>query len=100
MIGAAFEHIFLRVVDNHLRDSLAAADAHGVPAALQLGNRVRRQTVPLVVETIVRPPGLPVTINSRPSLARMVGDMLESIRLPGSARLAFVPTSPSAVVSS
>ena len=52
MIGAAFEHIFLPVVDNQLRHTLASADAQRVPAALQLGDRVRRQTVPLVVETI------------------------------------------------
>ena len=31
---------------------------------------------------IVRPPGLPVTMNSLPSFARIVGVMLESIRLP------------------
>ena len=35
---------------------------------------------------IVRPPGLPVTMNSLPSFARIVGVMLDSIRLPGRAR--------------
>jgi len=46
---------------------------------------------------IVRPPGLPVTMNSCPSFARIVGVMLDSIRLPGSARFGFVPISPSAL---
>ena len=44
---------------------------------------------------MVRPPGLPMTMNSLPSLATMVGVMLESIRLPGAARLGSVPISPS-----
>ena len=35
---------------------------------------------------IVRPPGVPVTMNSLPSLATIVGDMLDSMRLPGRAR--------------
>ena len=47
---------------------------------------------------MVRPPGLPVTMNSLPSLARMVGVMLESIRLPGAARFGGVPTRPSRFV--
>ena len=29
---------------------------------------------------MVRPPGVPVTMNSSPSLARMVGDMLDSLK--------------------
>ncbi len=49
---------------------------------------------------IVRPPGLPLTMNSLPSLARIVGVMLESIRLPGSARFGFVPIDPLSVVIS
>jgi hypothetical protein len=48
---------------------------------------------------IVRPPGLPVTINSVPSRVTMVGVMLEIMRLPGAARLGSVPTSPDSVVS-
>ena len=39
-------------------------------------------------------------MNSWPSFARIVGVMLDSIRLPGSARFGFVPIKPSAVVSS
>ena len=49
---------------------------------------------------MVRPPGLPVTMNSLPSFARIVGVMLESIRLPGSARFGLVPIEPRSVVSS
>ena len=48
---------------------------------------------------MVRPPGLPVTSTMRPSRATMAGVMLESIRLPGSARLGRVPIRPAAVVS-
>lgn len=42
--------------------------------------------------------GLPVTMKRRPSFTTMVGDMLESMRLPGCARFAGVPIRPSAVV--
>jgi hypothetical protein len=48
----------------------------------------------------VRPPGLPVTMNTFPSLARIAGVMLDSIRLPGAARFGAVPMRPSRVVSS
>ncbi len=47
---------------------------------------------------IVRPPGLPVTMRSCPFFVTMVGVMLESIRLPGAARLGPVPMSPVASV--
>ena len=60
-------------------------------------------TLTIVSSTVlmmVRPPGLPVTMNSRPSLASIAGVMLDNIRLPGCARFGFVPISPSAVVSS
>jgi len=48
---------------------------------------------------IVRPPGLPVTMNRRPSFARIVGVMLESIRRPGRARFASGPDQAVRVVS-
>jgi len=48
---------------------------------------------------MVRPPGVPTTMNSVPSRATMVGVMLESIRFPGAARLGSVPISPSLSVS-
>ena len=47
-------------------------------------------TLRMVSSTVlmmVRPPGEPVTMNSLPSRARIDGDMLDSIRLPGRARL-------------
>ena len=47
---------------------------------------------------MVRPPGLPVTIISLPSLAMMAGVMLESMRFPGTARFGSVPIRPSGVV--
>ena len=46
---------------------------------------------------MVRPPGVPVTMNSWPSLAMIVGAMLDSMRLPGRARFGGVPISPSLV---
>ncbi len=47
---------------------------------------------------IVRPPGLPITATVRPSLARMVGVMLDSMRCSGRARLGSVPISPRSFV--
>ena len=57
----------------------------------------KSMTLRIVISTvlmIVRPPGEPVTMNSLPSLATIVGDMLDSIRLPGRARLGSVPMRP------
>ena len=54
-------------------------------------------TLRIVSSTVlmmVLPPGLPVTMKSRPSFARMVGVMLESMRLPGAARFGSVPIKP------
>ncbi len=48
---------------------------------------------------IVRPPGLPVTMNSWPSLVTIVGVMLDNIRLPGAARLGSVPMRPRSSVN-
>ena len=60
-------------------------------------------TFRMVISTVlmmVRPPGEPVTMNNLPSLARMVGDMLDSGRLPGMARFGLVPMLPrSSVIS-
>jgi hypothetical protein len=47
---------------------------------------------------IVREPGVPVTMTSFPSFATTVGDMLDSIRLPGAARFGSVPIKPSVFV--
>ena len=58
-------------------------------------------TLRMVCSTVlmmVRPPGLPVTSTRRPSRVTMVGDMLDSMRLPGPARLGSVPMSPKSVV--
>ena len=43
----------------------------------------------MVVEMMVEPPGLPVTMNSLPSRSTMVGDIELSGRLPGSIWLAL-----------
>ena len=62
----------------------------------------KSMTLRIVISTvlmIVRPPGVPVTMNSLPSLATIVGDMLDSMRLPGRARFGSVPISPCSLVS-
>ena len=43
---------------------------------------------------MVRPPGVPVTMNNWPSFAMIVGAMLDSMRLPGRARFGAVPIRP------
>jgi hypothetical protein len=43
---------------------------------------------------IVEPPGVPTTIATSPSCSRMVGDIDDSIRLPGWISLAVLPTTP------
>jgi hypothetical protein len=43
---------------------------------------------------IVEPPGVPITITALLSCKSMVGDMDESMRLPGCISLAVLPTTP------
>lgn len=43
---------------------------------------------------IVEPPGVPTTIETRPSSSSSVGDIDDSIRLPGWISFAVEPTTP------
>ena len=52
-----------------------------------------------VVEMMVEPPGLPVTMNSLPSFSTIVGVIEDSGRLPGCTALAVPCTSPKALAT-